>query len=81
MLLVLIIFQRLLYTETFKSQEEKNRHYQIPKNLVEQQLNLRIFTGKKQALALVNSTNMYIWVVGTSNQLFIKCSYTETKVS
>ena len=81
MLLVLIIFQRLLYTATFKSQEEKNRHYQVPKNLVEQQLNLRIFTGKKQALALVNSTNMYIWVVGTPNQLFIKCSYTETKVS
>ena len=81
MLLVLIIFQRLLYIATFKSTEEKNRHYQVPKNLVEQQLNLRIFTEKKQALALVNSTNMYIWVVGTSNQLFIKCSYTETKVS
>ena len=81
MLLVLIIFQRLLYIATFKSKEEKNRHYQVPKNLVEQQLNLRIFTGKKQALPLVNSTNMYIWVVGTSNQLFIKCSYTETKVS
>ena len=81
MLLVLIIFQRLLYIATFKSKEEKNRHYQVPKNLVEQQLNLMIFTGKKQALALVNSKNMYIWVVGTSNQLFIKCSYTETKVS
>ena len=31
--------------------------------------------------ALSESMNMDIWVVGTSNQLFIVCSYTETKCS
>ena len=31
--------------------------------------------------ALTKSANMGIWVVGTSNQLFIRRSYTETKSS
>ena len=31
--------------------------------------------------ALRKSTNMGIWVVGTLNQLFIRGSYTETKLS
>ena len=31
--------------------------------------------------ALSESMNMNIWVVGTSNQLFIAGSYTETKFS
>ena len=38
---------------------------------------LRILRGKKAP----KYPNMDIWVVGTSNQLFIRGSYTETKFS
>ena len=31
--------------------------------------------------SLTKNTNMDIWFVGTSNQLFIRCSETETKFS
>ena len=46
---------------------------------------LKILTGEKPAShktpVLAKSRNMGIWVVGTSNQLFIRGSYTETKFS
>ena len=46
---------------------------------------LKILTGEKPAShktpVLAKSRNMGIWVVGTSNQLFIRGSYTETKYS
>ena len=38
---------------------------------------LRVFTGKNKTPALTKSTNMDIWVVGTSNQLFTRDSYTQ----
>ena len=38
---------------------------------------LRIFTRKNKSPALTKSTNMDIWVVGTSNQLFTRDSYTQ----
>ena len=44
---------------------------------------LRILTGKKHRqikLQRVGSRNIGIWVVGTSNQLFIRGSETETKI-
>ena len=45
---------------------------------------LRIFTGKKASPnkppTLLESMNIDIWVVGTSNQLIITGSYTETKL-
>ena len=31
--------------------------------------------------ALTKSMNMHIWLVGTSDQLIIRGSYTETKIS
>ena len=34
--------------------------------------------SSKRTPALTKSMNMNIWVVGTSNQLFITCSYIET---
>ena len=34
-----------------------------------------------ETAGLIKSTNMGIWVVGTTNQLFIRGSYTETKFS
>ena len=43
---------------------------------------LRILTEKaplNKTSALTKSMNMDIWVVGTSNHLFIKGSYTESK--
>ena len=46
---------------------------------------LRILSRKKNPLnktkGLTKSMNMNIWVVGTSNQLFIRGSYTKTKFS
>ena len=46
---------------------------------------LRTLTEKKMASnktpVLTKSTNMEIWVVGTSNQLFIRGTYIETKFS
>ena len=46
---------------------------------------LRLLTGKKALLnktpALTKSMNMGIWVAVTSNQLFLRCSYTELKFS
>ena len=44
---------------------------------------LRILIGKKHRqikLQRVGSRNIGIWVVGTSNQLFIRGSETETKI-
>ena len=35
----------------------------------------------KKTPALTKSTNMVIWIVGTTNQLCIRGSYTETKFS
>ena len=44
---------------------------------------LRILTGKKAhsniTEALTKSMNMYIWVIGILNQLFIRDSYTPIK--
>ena len=46
---------------------------------------LRLLTGKKASSnkkpAFMKSMNMDVWVVGASNQLFIRGSYTETKFS
>ena len=45
---------------------------------------LRILTEKKypkiKPLALTKGMNMGIWVVGTSNHLFIRDSYNENKI-
>ena len=47
--------------------------------------NLKTLTGKKppsyKTSVLTKSMDMDIWVVGTSNELFIKGSYIETKFS
>ena len=43
---------------------------------------LRVLTGKKHAKVKLQRLrmNIVIWVVGTSNQLFIRGSKTETKI-